>query len=157
MTKINQKNILTPTVTCKQKNRYNIGLYQGQYPLDGSNKKISKAGTKLHSTATVEELLKQGASVITLWTRKCQSDVAKLELDLNDILILLREALQKGKHKGSEWCEQNNDGPVAACDAYVLKRMEWNKATQKHIECEYYIKFTISKTGKLLLLVSCHV
>ena len=47
-------------------------------------------------------------------------------------------------------------GPWAACDAYQLWHNEWVQAAYKEMCFEYYIKFAIGKSGKLLLLVSCH-
>ena len=48
-------------------------------------------------------------------------------------------------------------GPWAACDAYVLVRTEHLPHLRKDMECEYYIKFAIGKTGTVLLLASCHL
>jgi hypothetical protein len=52
---------------------------------------------------------------------------------------------------------QEASGPWAACDAYELKRRERCPVARKELEYTYYIKFAIGMTGKILLLVSCHL
>lgn len=92
-----------------------------------------------------------------LWTKKCQSDVRNLSFDFEDIEELLRQVLAKGVYKSSEWCQQNENGNWAACDAYALQRYEWNVHAHKELLVEYYLKFAIAKSGKILLVVSCHI
>ena len=136
--------------------RYNISLYQGEPPKDGATDRERKIGGKLYSREDVEALIKD-PTAIRFWTPKCQRDAAKLNLDENGATDLLRDALRHGKHLPAEWCEQRPDGPWAACDVYVLRRKEWNDAARREMDCEYYLKFAISKTGKLLLMASCHL
>ena len=94
---------------------------------------------------------------ITLWTSKCVIDLQYWEIDLEDVPELIRTGLDKGTFLGSQWCEQKKNGPWAACDAYRISRLEWSEVAHKEISVEYYIKFAINKTGKLLLVVSCHL
>ncbi|WP_291820171.1 hypothetical protein [Marinobacter sp.] len=91
------------------------------------------------------------------WTRKCKDDLQKYTLDAADTVELLTEALQHGRYRDLEWCEQRPTGPRAACDAYTLARKEWIPYAHKEFPIEYYIKFAIAKTGTVILLVSCHL
>lgn len=136
--------------------RYNISLYPGEPPKDGATDRERRIGGQLYSREDVEALVKDPAA-IRFWTPKCQRDAVKLDLDEHGAAELVREALQGGKKRPAEWCEQKPTGPWAACDAYVLRRKEWNDAARREIDCEYYLKFAISKTGKLLLMASCHL
>jgi len=90
------------------------------------------------------------------WTKDCAIDIAKLELDISEVAVLAAEAVSHGRFQGSVWCTQSPDGPSAICDAYVLKRKEWNNAAKKELDCEYYVKLAIGRSGAVLLLVSCH-
>lgn len=91
------------------------------------------------------------------WTRKCKDDLQKYFLDAEDAAGLLSEALQYGRYRDSEWCEQRPTGPWAACDAYTLMRKEWIPHAHKELQIEYYLKFAIARTGTVILLVSCHL
>lgn len=133
----------------------NLSAYQGTPPSDGSaDRRI--VGGPLYSVTDALALLGKGESALVAWTRKCADDLERLTLDIPDVQTLIREALQFGRYRNSEWCVQKPTGPWAACDAYQLERSEWVEAAHKNIIFEYYIKFAIGKTGKLLLVVSCH-
>lgn len=97
-----------------------------------------------------------GTSAFTLWTRDCQRDVQNLALDHEGVLALIRHALSNGRFLNAQWCQQKPGGPWAACDAYSVIRTEWIDAAFKSLDIEYYVKFALNKSGKLLLLVSCH-
>ncbi|MCF7990496.1 MAG: hypothetical protein K9M02_08645 [Thiohalocapsa sp.] len=116
------------------------------------------AGGPLYPVDEVLALLKgaQGQA-INLWTRKCILDAQKYGLDLQDLAVLLEEAVQHGRFRGSEWCVQKPRGPWAACDAYQLFRSEWIANARRSMRVEYYLKFSMAQTGQLLLLVSCHL
>lgn len=112
----------------------------------------------LYPAAEVLKLLKDcGIRGIQVWTRKCAADLQKLMLDADDLADLLRESVLGGRFIGSEWCQQTPDGPWAACDAYALSRREWVAVAHRKMPMEYYLKFAIGKTGKILLLISCHL
>lgn len=68
----------------------------------------------------------------------------------------LIQGLRKDCYIDSEWCE-NGKGAWTACDAYSIKRLETALASGKSMTVEYFVKFAVSKTGQLVLLVSCHV
>lgn len=72
------------------------------------------------------------------------------------VIALVNEALQQGKYIGSEWCDKDGAGPVAACDSYVLQKKEWNTYALKDLSTSYFIKLAINKLGTAVLLVSCH-
>ena len=90
------------------------------------------------------------------WTKDCKNDLQKHTLDISDARQLVHEAITSGQYLNSQWCVQKPTGPWAACDGYRLFRDEWIEYAHKYMRIEYYIKFAIGKTGKLLLLVSCH-
>lgn len=121
-------------------------------------RKLPATGVPLYEPASVSALLAKGASAVLLWTKDCQRDViAKLDLDTDGVAALLREAVEGGRFIGSEWCRQAPDGPVAACDVYVLRRHEWNNYAHRMLAIDYYIKFAVSTTGAFLLIASCHL
>lgn len=134
----------------------NISAYSDQPPADGApeSKRIIKTGP-IYPTADVLEVLSAGRTIP--WTRKCTRDLQNLAFDDDDIKILVKAALQEGRYLNSQWCVQTPTGPWAACDAYKLSRDEWNDYAYKDLRVDYYLKFAIGKTGKILLLVSVHV
>lgn len=103
------------------------------------------------------KILSTGEESTRAWTRKCKSDLQKYTLNGEDAVELLTEAIQHGRYRGSEWCEQRPTGPWAACDAYTLTRKEWIPNAHKEFQIEYYIKFAIAKTGTVILFISCHL
>lgn len=111
----------------------------------------------LYPADEVLDLLEQrGVEAFTLWTNDCQKDVQNLALDHDGVLELLRHALTGGRFLNAQWCQQKPGGPWAACDAYSTTRSEWIEAAFKSFDIQYYVKFAMSRSGKLLLLVSCH-
>jgi hypothetical protein len=106
----------------------------------------------------LSSVLDLGENSLKLWTRDAVKDVRdKLELDMNDLIELLRLiSTGKAAYLKSEWCVQKPTGPWAACDSYRIQREEWIKHANKYMSIEYYVKFAIGKTGKLLLIISCH-
>ena len=130
-----------------------VSLYGADLPEVGPGREIK--GGPLYGKDRVLELLAKEENIRT-WTRKCTDDLQIWSLELEDVAELIRIGLGKGKFLGSELCEQKKNGPRAACDAYRVFRLEWSKVAYKKIPTEYYIKFAINKTGKLLLMVSCH-
>lgn len=131
--------------------RYNEG--DPPKPNDSRSRKIS--GGPLYPAEEVLGVMAVGK--VQVATRKARDDVRSLELDLEDLAAMLREALNEGLYHDSEWCQLNDKGHWAACDSYRLHRMEWIDAAASNIKVEYYIKFAIGCTGTLLLLVSCHL
>ncbi len=128
----------------------NLSAFDGIPPEDGENRKIARG--PLYSLADVQALTLQ-AETLNLWTRRCIQDVAKLGFDTDDVGGLIRE-LSEQDYRDSEWCD--NGKSWAACDAYTLKRLEFIENAGKYFRIEYFLKFALSKTGKLLLIVSCH-
>ena len=132
-----------------------VSRYVGTLPeTDRSDRKISDG--PLYPTDEILMLL-EIEQTVRLWTRKCAADVQNLALDGDDLTDLLREAVSGGRFTGSEWCRQTPNGPWAACDAYSLIRSEWMAVASREMRMEYYFKLAIGKTGKILLLVSCHL
>lgn len=138
-------------------NMKNISRYDGSIPTpENPERRIS--ATPLYDEDFVLTLLNtKGNQGLSVWTRKCKDDLLKYELDHDDVLNLIRLCFHTGKFLGAEWCQQQPNGCWAACDAYRVFRTEWVKNADKDMTFEYYLKFAISKTGQLLLLVSCHL
>lgn len=136
----------------------NVGKCPGNPPADNVGDKERKiAGGPKYPREEVLPLLNSDPVAVRVWTVDCGRDIAKLGFDLSTTANLVSDAVLNGKFQGSEWCEQKPSGPWAICDAYVLRRAEWNLAAKKNMECEYYVKFAIGRSGATLLLVSCHI
>ena len=133
-------------------NFYIVSKYNSNPPSSGKLGKIS--GGPLYLLADVQQLT-QSAEALKLWTSKCYSDVMQLGIDTEDVGNLIRQ-LDVKDYRDSEWCE-NGSGAIAACDAYTIRQLEWSEVTDKNISSEYFLKFAISKTGALVLVVSCHL
>ncbi len=134
-------------------NNKNVSAFQGEPPADDrAAHKIQ--GGPLYSPTDVLAILEHNPP--SLWTRRCIRDVRNLGLDIEGVRSLLREALIQNRYRDSEWCQNCADGPWAACDSYLLSRLEWNDNAHKELLCEYFIKFAIARTGQLILTVSCH-
>lgn len=133
-----------------------LSLHQGNgSPWTLKNRKIK--GAALYPSADVIDLIRiYGESAVTPVTKKCASDAKKLSFEHADIGAVIKKAVNTGRFLGSEWC-QTDAGAWAACDAYSISRFEWCEALGEDKEYEYYIKFAIGKTGKLLLAASCHL
>ena len=131
-----------------------ISLYGAELPEIGKEREIQ--GGPLYDKDQILQLLTEEKNII-VWTSKCADDLQYWGIDLEDVTELIRTGLDKGIFLGSQWCEQKKNGPWAACDAYRISRVEWSNVAHKGISVEYYIKFAINKTGKLLLVVSCHL
>jgi len=125
------------------------------YPWESGERKIR--GGPLYSKEELLALIAElGADGINHWTQKCMRDIQALNLDKYDVWDLVRHALNTGNYLDSEWCARHQNGPWAACDAYQFMRREWFPGLHKHMDCEYFLKLVISKTGALLLLISLH-
>ena len=138
-------------------NVFDVSAYQGQPPANYAGGRTYIPGGPLYLPKDVLALLDIGESHTILWTRKCKDDVGRLAYDIREVQVLLKEAITRGQYVNSEWCVQKPTGPWAACDAYRLFRDEWVDYAHKEMRFEYYVKFAIGKTGKVLLLVSCHL
>lgn len=129
----------------------NLSAYEGVPPGEGEERKI--AGGPLYALARIQALTELVDSV-QFWTAKCRRDAANLTLDPSDVGGLIRE-LKERDYRDSEWCE-NGKGFWAACDAYTLARDEYRENAGKTFRMAYFLKFAESRTGKLVLIVSCH-
>lgn len=135
----------------------NVSAYQGLPPLEeGASNRVISPGP-LYAKNEILNVLAMGEDSLLPWTRGCREDMQRLAMEIPDAINLVREALTSGSYLKSEWCVQKPTGPWAACDVYRLFRYEAIKNSQNEMRFEYYVKFAIGKTGKLLLLVSCHL
>ena len=129
-----------------------ISEYSPELPDETGRAKI--AGGPLYDLERVQALV-QGEDPLQAWTEKCRKDVRKwFDDDLQRIADLIGQ-LKGADYIDSEWCE-NGKGAIAACDAYSIYWVETAPATGKSLRMEYFLKFAVSKTGTLLLMVSCH-
>lgn len=138
-------------------NAINVSAYSGEVPLGGSSETIYIEGGPLYEVDKVLQLLAEGDEKTIPWTRKCISDLQKWSLDKEDARQILKEAITQGRYLNSQWCVQKPTGPWAACDGYKLVRNEWVDYAHKEMRFEYYVKLAVGKTGRILLLVSCHL
>ena len=131
-----------------------LSEYSSNAPDEPGRAKID-SGKPLYDLARVQALVADETRVF-LWTGKCRKDVHKLfDSDLEQVAQLI-QGLDTRDYINSAWCE-NGKGGLAACDAYRIRRLETIRATGNAMSVEYFVKFAIGKTGRLLLLVSCHV
>jgi len=137
-------------------NKTIVSRFTGELPLDtGKSRKI--ADGPLYPVSEVLELLENmDDQVLSIWTNKCQRDIQKWALDMDDVCELIKTAVRTGRFRGAEWCVSGSKGPWAACDAYSLLHQKWVENAHRDMAMEYYVKFAIAKTGQLLLVVSCH-
>jgi hypothetical protein len=132
-----------------------LSEYSTSPPTQLGTGRIKIEGGPLYDLARVQQL-GDSADCINLFTRKCIGEVHKLfDSDLEQVTWLI-QALDSRDYIDSEWCENGKNG-VAACDAYRIRRAEVIAATSKPTTVEYFVKLAVGKTGKLVLLVSCHL
>lgn len=132
--------------------KFILSEYSANLPEEIGRAKIS--GGPLYDLARVQALV-QGEDPLQAWTEKCRKDVRKwFDDDLRRVAELIGH-LKRTDYIDSEWCE-NGKGAVAACDAYSIGHLETAPATGQSVRMEYFLKFAVGKTGKLLLVVSCH-
>lgn len=130
-----------------------VSEYSRDPPDDGRGR-VKIAGGPLYELARVQALVVAPDRLQT-WTQKCRKDVRKWFDDDLERVVALIKGLTPGDYIDSEWCE-NGKGAVAACDAYSLRVTEEAPATGRPVYMEYFLKFGVSKTGALVLIVSCH-
>lgn len=124
-------------------------------PPEGGEGRVKIANGPLYDLAKLQALANEDGA-LKLWTDKCRKDVRKWFDDDFERVVALIGALRAADYIDSEWCE-NGKGAMAACDAYSLGVMEAVAGINKPIRTEYFLKFAESKTGALVLLVSCHL
>lgn len=140
-------------------NNKNVSAYEESPPaFPSSEHRHYIENGPIYDLQSIEKALKSGESSLHLWTKECVEDVQnRLELEMSDLLSLFQLIVTgKAHYLKSEWCIQKSNGPWAACDSYNVTREEWIKYAKKYMDITYYIKFAISKSGKLLLTISCH-
>ncbi|GJL81858.1 MAG: hypothetical protein DHS20C01_14920 [marine bacterium B5-7] len=81
-------------------------------------------------------------------------DIENLGWDNSDVCRLVCHLEDKHYH-GSERCQTSNQMSVD-CDAYVIERIETTEFGNS-ICARYYLKLALTKSGNLLLIVSCHL
>ena len=137
-------------------NTFNISRFGGTPPssddVADSNRRIQDG--PIYSREDILQILSE--ETIRPITRRCIRDTQALEFDASGLTLLIEESLENGIYIGSEWCSTGSPGSWAACDAYSLQRLEWIPNCGKNMNCNYYVKFAISSSGDVLLLLSCH-
>tara|TARA_Y100000780_G_scaffold178635_1_gene163945 strand:+ start:2242 stop:2667 length:426 start_codon:yes stop_codon:yes gene_type:complete len=133
-----------------------LSRFQSSPPTDWTDDRDRAINSgPLYPLIEVEKVISD-SNAIRPSTSDCRADIQELALDTDDLSELLRKAIRVGKYRNSVWCRLGKKA-IAACDAYVVRDKAWVEAAHKEMECEYYFKFAINATGKLLLMVSCHL
>ena len=112
-------------------------------------------GRSLYALDRVQALAGNGQRIKAV-TQKCLQDVETLFAGEYDDVASLIRAIRPHDYRDSEWCDCGK-GSVAACDAYVVHRVEVAPGSGQQVSVTYFLKFAISKTGQLVLMVSCHL
>ena len=131
-----------------------VSEYSRNPPTQSGVGRVKIEGGALYELGRVKALL-QDDNALQGWTEKCRKDVRKWFDDDWEKVLNLMKSIKSTDYIDSEWCE-NGKGALAACDAYRCRVIETAPATGQSILMEYFLKFAISKTGTLLLMVSCH-
>jgi len=127
-----------------------LSRHEGDTPDVGANRKIPNGPLYPDIIDKIDNC------TVVAWTKKCALDVQDLSLDEEDLVYWIKEAVSHGVFKGSEWCQNGQQGAWAACDAYTVKAAYWNETTGRQMSCQYYIKFCINRTGNVVMTVSFH-
>ena len=133
----------------------NVSQFLGPVP-----EKVAGGGDRRISDAPIydpDQLLALAqAENVTFWSKGARRDAVKWSLDIPDVSRLVVAALQGGRFLRSEWCQSKAGGPWAACEAWIITQREWVENASKYMDITYYLKFAISRTGRILLMASNH-
>lgn len=141
-------------------NRYIVSKYVDAPPteavLASGSRRINKK--YLYDIADIRKLASTPDTdeSVLAWTAGAKADISGLLWDMEDVKELILHALDHGRRLKPEWCVQSPDGPLAACDVFIVSRHEVGKRDNVRRIMQYYLKFAVSKTGRLLLIASCH-
>lgn len=135
---------------------FNILSEYSQDPLTQMGLRLKIAsGQPLYALERVQALAGDGQQIKAV-TQKCLQNIETLfGGEYDDVADLIR-AVRLSDYRDSEWCECSR-GSVAACDAYVVQRVELLSGSGHQVTVAYYLKLAIGKTGQLVLMVSCHL
>lgn len=131
-----------------------LSEYSTSPPSESGTGRIKIDGGPLYDLSRVQSLAMGGG--LNTWTDRCDKTIYELFGGNLDAVASLMLALQPSNFRDSEWCS-NGRNAWAACDAYSIRRVEWVATVNKEMSIEYFLKFAVSKTGQLVLLVSCHL
>lgn len=131
-----------------------LSEYSLNPPTELGGGRIKIEGGPLYDLARVQSLALGGG--LNTWTDRCDKTVYELFGGDLDAVATLMSALQPSNYRDSEWCS-NGRNAWAACDAYSIRRVEWVATAGKEMPIEYFLKFAVSKTGQIVMLVSCHL
>lgn len=132
-----------------------ISEYSQDPPTESGLRMKIALGRPLYALARIQALAENSEHIKAV-TQKCLQDVEKLFAGEYDDVASLIRAIRPNDYRDSEWCESGR-GSVAACDAYVVGRVEENPSSGQQMSVTYFLKFAIGKTGQLVLMVSCHL
>lgn len=132
-----------------------LSRFQDNPPTEWSEAERQIGAGPLYPAEEIIRLL-NGRDVIRTSTEKCRNDVQALAFDDEDLARLIRNAVTSGRYRQSAWCRLSPKA-IAACDDYIVTDKAWNEEAHKEMECQMYLKFAINSSGKLLLMVSCHL
>ena len=119
-------------------------------------RKIPCAGA-LFDLSKVKELSAEG--MLRTVTEKCDMHLAEMGLSLYGDVAEMIVRLVEGDYYESQWCKSSSTkakGVWLKCDVYKTTKSIYNKHTCKDDHYDYYLKFSMGPTGKVILIVSCH-
>ncbi len=132
-----------------------ISEYSQDPPTQSDQRLKIVLGRPLYELARVQALAANSDHIKAV-TQKCLQDIETLFAGEYDDVASLIRGIHPNDYRDSEWCESGR-GSVAACDAYVVRRVEENPSSGQQMSVTYFLKFAIGKTGQLVLMVSCHL
>lgn len=115
---------------------------------------------EIHAIAKLQ--LQQGHGLVPI-TDSCLLDLQKLSFERDDVAQLILQ-LNHGHYDKSLWCLTSPRAGVQLrpeklwypCDAYTISRREQVLAGST-INVDYYLKFCMTSSRKLVLLLSVHL
>lgn len=113
--------------------------------------------SSLYELTKVKELSADG--LLRTVTENCDKDLAALGLSLYGDVAEMLGRLEESDYYQSEWCRSSSrkgKGAWLKCDVYKTIKSIYNTHTCKEDHYDYYLKFSMGPTGKVLLIVSCH-
>lgn len=139
-------------------NNINLSIYnRGQPPGLGRSRYID--GPIYGKTDAKNLALAHQQELSTVESRNHAQDMGLSASQISDLLVL---AIDSGFYHTSEWCIQSvvkakNKAFWVATDVYLVTRVETDHKTGNEVVRDYYLKFGISRSGKMILFISNHL
>ena len=132
-----------------------VSEYSTNPPAELGGGRVKITAGPLYGLARVQALIEDENNLMIV-TDKGRKDFRKwFDDDLQQIADLIG-LLMESDYIDSEWCETGKGAAIAACDAYRLRVNESDPVTGRRDQMQYFLKFAVSKTGAVVLMLSCH-